>query len=34
MTRLVRYIEGKDQKTSLADIYWSLLNSSEFILNH
>ena len=34
MTRLVRYLEGKDQKTSLADIYWSLLNSSEFILNH
>jgi hypothetical protein len=34
MTRLVKYTDGKDSKSALADIYWSLLNSSEFMLNH
>jgi len=37
-SRLVRYVESggpsKDQSKALADVFWSLLNSSEFILNH
>ncbi len=37
-SRLVRYVESggpsKDQSKALADVYWALLNSSEFILNH
>jgi len=36
--RLVKYVESggpqKDRKKALADVYWALLNSSEFILNH
>jgi hypothetical protein len=24
----------KDEKRALTDVYWALLNSSEFILNH
>ncbi|MBI3407160.1 MAG: DUF1553 domain-containing protein [Planctomycetes bacterium] len=33
--RLVRYIDGaQDPARAYTDIYWSLLNSSEFILNH
>jgi hypothetical protein len=36
--RLVKYIEAggprKDSKKALADVFWALLNSSEFILNH
>lgn len=35
---LVKYVEsggaGNDEKTALADVYWSLLNSSEFLFNH
>jgi hypothetical protein len=36
--RLVRYVEGggaaKDSKAALADVFWAVLNSPEFILNH
>jgi hypothetical protein len=36
--RFVKYVEGggpqKDRKKALADVFWALLNSSEFILNH
>ena len=36
--RLVRYVDGggpsKDGDKALADVFWTLLNSSEFILNH
>ncbi|HEX5269478.1 MAG TPA: DUF1549 and DUF1553 domain-containing protein [Gemmataceae bacterium] len=35
---LVKYVEGggarKDKKKALADVFWALLNSSEFMLNH
>jgi hypothetical protein len=37
-SRLVRYVEkggpSGDKKKALADVFWALLNSSEFILNH
>jgi hypothetical protein len=37
-TRLVRYVDSggpsKDEAKALADVFWALLNSSEFILNH
>ena len=37
-TELLKYIEEKspdrDWKQSLGDVYWALLNSSEFLLNH
>ncbi len=36
--KLVKYVNGGgpsgDPKKALADVYWALLNSSEFILNH
>ncbi|HMC64009.1 MAG TPA: DUF1549 and DUF1553 domain-containing protein [Gemmataceae bacterium] len=36
--RLVRYVDkgshGKERKAALADVFWALLNSPEFILNH
>lgn len=36
--RLLRYIESggpaKDPKQALGDVFWALLNSSEFLLNH
>ena len=36
--RLVPYVESggpsKDPNKALADVFWMLLNSSEFILNH
>jgi hypothetical protein len=36
--KLVRYIESGggtgDQRQAVADVYWALLNSSEFMLNH
>jgi hypothetical protein len=35
---LVKYVEGggprKDSKKALGDVFWALLNSSEFTLNH
>jgi hypothetical protein len=38
LSRLVRYVQGggprKNPKTALTDVFWALLNSSEFILNH
>jgi hypothetical protein len=38
LDRLVRYIESgggtNDQRQAVADVYWALLNSSEFMLNH
>ena len=37
-TRLVPYVNSggpsRDTKKALADVFWVLLNSSEFILNH
>jgi hypothetical protein len=36
--RLVKYVESggpdRDPKKALADVFWALLNASEFILNH
>ncbi|HEY1380388.1 MAG TPA: DUF1549 and DUF1553 domain-containing protein [Gemmataceae bacterium] len=36
--KLVRYVEGggpaHDAKRALADVYWALLNSAEFLVNH
>ncbi len=36
--RFVKYVEeggpAKDRKKALADVFWALLNSSEFMLNH
>jgi hypothetical protein len=32
--RLLEYASGRDGKQALRDIFWSLLNSTEFILNH
>jgi hypothetical protein len=32
--KLVRYIESGDTTQTVADVYWALLNSSEFMLNH
>jgi hypothetical protein len=33
--RLVRYVEkGDDRGETLADVFWALLNSAEFVLNH
>lgn len=38
LDRLVKYVESggakKNEKTALADVFWALLNSTEFILNH
>jgi hypothetical protein len=38
LDRLVRYIESgggsNDRVQAVADVYWALLNSSEFMLNH
>jgi hypothetical protein len=32
--RFVKYVEAGDPKKALADVFWVLLNSPEFILNH
>ena len=36
--RLVKYVDGggstSDPKAALADVFWVLLNSPEFLLNH
>jgi hypothetical protein len=36
--RLVAYVEGRtqsgDQRKALSDVFWALLNSPEFVLNH
>lgn len=36
--RLVRYVESggpaRDSRQAIADVYWALLNSGEFLLNH
>jgi Protein of unknown function (DUF1549)/Protein of unknown function (DUF1553) len=35
LDRLTRYVEAeKDQAAALADVFWALLNSGEFLLNH
>jgi hypothetical protein len=34
LARLLQYMQRKETKAALADVYWSLLNSSEFMLNH
>jgi hypothetical protein len=31
---LVTYVQAGDSKSSLADVFWALLNSAEFALNH
>ena len=33
-TRFVAYIDAGDAKSALGDVFWILLNSPEFILNH
>jgi hypothetical protein len=32
--RFVKYVEAGDPKRTLADVFWVLLNSPEFLLNH
>ena len=36
--KFVKYVKsggaGDDAKTALTDVFWALLNSSEFLLNH
>jgi hypothetical protein len=32
--RLLAYAAAGDSKQALRDIFWSLLNSTEFVLNH
>jgi len=38
LTRLTHYVDeggaAKDQKKALSDVFWALLNSSEFLFNH
>jgi len=37
LTRFVRYVDKSakgDKKRALADVFWALLNSTEFIVNH
>ncbi len=38
MQRLVRYVDSggpaRDPRQAIADVYWALLNSGEFLLNH
>jgi hypothetical protein len=38
LARLTKYVEtggpGKSQKQGLSDVFWALLNSSEFLFNH
>jgi hypothetical protein len=38
VSRMVRYVESggpsKDSNKALSDVFWALINSSEFILNH
>ena len=33
--RMVGYVQkGKDRRQALADVFWALLNSTEFAVNH
>jgi len=32
--RFVKYVEAGDAREALADVFWILLNSPEFVLNH
>ncbi len=32
--RFVKYVDAGDTKNALADVFWTLLNSPEFLLNH
>ncbi|MDB5387731.1 MAG: hypothetical protein JWM11_3377 [Planctomycetaceae bacterium] len=34
LPRLIKYCDGRDLKVALGDIFWTLLNSTEFSLNH
>jgi hypothetical protein len=34
MKRLLAYAAGRDSRQALRDVFWALLNSTEFILNH
>jgi hypothetical protein len=33
-TRLLKFVSTGNSEKALADVLWSLLNSSEFLLNH
>ena len=32
--RFVKFVDAGDAKEALADVFWILLNSPEFLLNH
>jgi hypothetical protein len=32
--RMMKYVKDGDSRKALADVFWALLNSGEFILNH
>lgn len=34
LNKLRTYCEGRELKVALSDVFWSLLNSTEFLLNH
>lgn len=35
ITRMKKFLEGdREQKRAYSDIFWALLNSSEFVFNH
>jgi hypothetical protein len=34
MERLLKYVDPAEPKKALGDIFWALLNSAEFLLNH
>ncbi|MBX7166496.1 MAG: DUF1549 and DUF1553 domain-containing protein [Pirellulales bacterium] len=34
LQRLLAYVEAGEQRQALADVFWALLNSSEFLFNH
>ena len=35
LEKLVKYVDAADKSNeALADVFWALLNSSEFVLNH
>jgi Protein of unknown function (DUF1549)/Protein of unknown function (DUF1553) len=34
LERMVAYVEARDPKAALADVFWAILNGAEFALNH
>ena len=32
--RMMKYVKSGDSRKAMADVFWVLLNSGEFILNH